>query len=123
MWPTACKHIYKIENNIYFDVLETNEIFEFVVDNKSKDLEISEDSYLIYCDQNDLHTLNEKIIEKFGDTKSSQLMWKSENNIEVKKDTAEMLFKLLNTLEDNEDVQNVSSNFEMSEEALQSLTE
>ena len=102
---------------------QENDIFEFVVENKSKDLEISEDSYLIYCDQNDLHTLNEKIINKFGETKSSQLIWKSDNNIDVQKDTAEKLFKLLYTLEDNEDVQNVSSNFEVSEEILQTLTE
>ena len=101
---------------------QENEIFEFAIDNKSKDLEVSEDSYLVYCDQNDLHALNEKIIEKFGETKSSQLMWKSENNIEVQKDTAEKLFKLLNTLEDNEDVQSVSSNFEVNDEILQNLT-
>ena len=44
---------------------QENEIFEFAVDNESKDLEVSEDEYLIYCDQNDLHTLNEKIIKKF----------------------------------------------------------
>ena len=71
----------------------------------------------------DLHILNEKIIEKFGETKSSQLTWKSENNINVQKDSAEKLFKLLNTLEDNEDVQNISSNFEVSEEILQTLTQ
>ena len=46
----------------------------------------------------------------------------SENNIKVQKDSAETLFKLLNTLEDNEDVQNVSSNFEVSEEILQNYT-
>ena len=44
-------------------------LFEFVVDNGTEDLEINEDEYIIYCDQNNLHTLNEKIIEKFGDTK------------------------------------------------------
>ena len=97
-------------------------IKELSLIHKSKDLEISEDSYLIYCDQNDLHTLNEKVIEKFGETKSSQLIWRSENNINIKKDNAEKLFKLLNTLEDNEDVQNVSSNFDVSEEVLHSLT-
>ena len=42
--------------------------------------------------------------------------------IEVEKETAEKLFKLLNSLEENEDVQNVSSNFEVSEEILASLT-
>ena len=93
-----------------------------LVENESKDLEVNEDSYLIYCNQDDLHALNEKIINKFGDTKSSQLMWKSENNVDVQKDTAEKLFKLLNTLEDNEDVQSVSSNFEVNDEILQTLT-
>lgn len=99
------------------------ELFEFVVDNGSEDLEINDEEYIIYCEQNDLHILNEKIIKKFGNTNSSQLIWKSENNINVQKETAEKLFKLLNTLEDNEDVQSVSSNFEVSEEILQSLTQ
>ena len=69
-----------------------------------------------------LENSKNEIIEKFGETKSSQLMWKSENNIEVQKDTAEKLFKLLNTIEDNEDVQSVSSNFEVNDEILQNLT-
>ena len=99
------------------------ELFEFVVDHGSEDLEVNKDEYVIYCDQNNLHTLNESIIEKFGKTTSTQLTWKSENNINVQKNTAEQLFKLLNNLEDNEDVQNVSANFEVSEEVLQALTQ
>ena len=101
---------------------QEDEIFEFALENKSKNLEVNENVYLIYCDQNDLHILNEKIIKKFGETKSSQLVWKNENNIDGQKDNAEKLFKLLNTLEDNEDVQSVSSNFEVSDEILQTLT-
>ena len=49
-------------------------------------------------------------------------MWKSDTSVEVEKDSAEKLFKLLNALEDNDDVQGVSSNFEVSEETLASLT-
>ena len=102
---------------------QENELFEFVVDNGTEDLEINEDEYIIYCDQNNLHTLNEKIIEKFGDTNSFELTWKSENNINVEEETADKLFKLLNVLEDNEDVQSVSSNFEVSDEVLQTLAQ
>ena len=100
-----------------------DELFEFAVDNGSEDLEVNEDEYTIYCDQNNLHILNEKIIEKFGKTKSSELTWKSQNNIDVQEDTAEKLFKLLNILEDNEDVQSISSNFEVTDEVLQSLVQ
>jgi len=100
-----------------------DELFEFVVDNGSEDLEINDEEYIIYCDQNKLHNLNEKIIAKFGQTISSELIWKSDNNIYVEKETAEKLFKLLNALEENEDVQVVSSNFEINEDDLVSLTQ
>ena len=52
----------------------------------------------------------------------TDLVWKSDTSVEVEKDSAEKLFKLLNALEDNDDVQGVSSNFEVSEEILASLT-
>ena len=98
------------------------EIFDFSVENGSEDLEINEEDYVIYCEQSVLHILNNKIISKFGSTKSADLIWKSGTSVEVEKNSAEKLFKLLNALEDNDDVQGVSSNFEVSEETLASLT-
>lgn len=98
------------------------ELFEFIVENGSKDFEVNQEEYQIYCDQNELHNLNEKIVKKFGQTNSSELIWKSENSINVEKQAAEKLFKLLNILEENDDVQVVSSNFEVSDEILSSLT-
>ena len=79
--------------------------------------------YEIYCNQNQLHLLNEKIINKFGPTSECILIWKSESNIEIEKESAEKLFKLMNTLEENEDVQSVSSNFDISEETMQTLSQ
>jgi len=98
------------------------EIFDFSVENGSEDLEVNEEDYIIYCEQSVLHILNNKIVSKFGSTKSAELIWKSDTSVEVEKDSAEKLFKLLNALEDNDDVQGVSSNFEVSEETLASLT-
>ena len=99
------------------------EIFDFSVENGSQDLEINEEDYVVYCDQSALHSLNNKIISKFGSTKSADLIWKSDTSVEVEKDSAEKLFKLMNTLEENEDVQSVSSNFDISEETMQTLSQ
>ena len=99
-----------------------DDLFDFAVEHGSEDIESNTDEHIIYCSQSILHELNEKIIEKYGQTLSAELIWKSDNSIEVQKETAEKLFKLLNSLEDNEDVQGVSSNFEVSEEILNSLT-
>ena len=102
-------------------VLE-EELFEFIIENGSEDYEITDDEYLIYCDQKNLHNLNEKIINRYGKTNFANLVWKSDINISVQKESAEKLFKLLNNLEENEDVQVVSSNFEVADEILTSLT-
>ena len=97
-------------------------LFEFVVENNSNDLDSNENEYTIYCDPSVLHALNEKIISEFGQTLSAQLIWKADITTQVDKESAEKLFKLIDILEDNEDVQVVSSNFEVSDEILSSLT-
>ena len=101
--------------------INEEELFDFIVENGSEDYEINEDEYNIYCDQKHLHQLNQKIIEKFGPTNFTGLIWKSENDISVSKEKAETLFKLLDILDENEDVQAVSSNFDVSDDVLESL--
>ena len=101
--------------------IDEEELFDFIVENGSEDYELNEDEYNIYCDQKILHQLNQKIIDKFGPTNFTGLIWRSENEISVSKDKAETLFKLLNILEENEDVQAVSSNFDVSDDVLESL--
>ena len=102
--------------------INEEELFDFIVENGSEDYEINEDEYNIYCDQQTLHELNQKITEKFGQTNFCGLIWKSDNEITVSKEKADSLFKLLNILEENEDVQAVSSNFDVSDDVLNSLT-
>ena len=110
--------------NIAFDRDLVNEetLLEFLVENETDDYETSDNEYLIYCDQNQLHHLNDKINHTFGQTNYSNLVWKSKSTISIKKETADKLFKLLEVLEDNDDVQGVSSNFEVDEDVLTSLT-
>ena len=102
--------------------INEEELFDFIIENGSEDYELNEDVYNIYCDQIILHQLNQKIIERFGPTNFTGLIWKSENEISVSKEKAETLFKLLNILEENEDVQVVSSNFDVSDDILNMLT-
>ena len=58
----------------------------------------------------------------FGQTNYANLIWKSKNSINIDKESADKLFRLLEILEDNDDVQGVSSNFEVDEEVMSSLT-
>ncbi len=103
-------------------LVKEDDLFEFLIENETDDYDVSDDEYVIYCDQNKLHQLNHKIIQTYGQTNYSNLVWKSRNSINIDKESADKLFKLLEILEDNDDVQGVSSNFEVDENVMSSLT-
>ena len=103
-------------------LVKEEELFDFLVENETDDYEVNDEDYIVYCDQNNLHQLNDKINKKYGHTNFTNLIWKSRNTINIDKETANKLFKLLEVLEDNDDVQGVSSNFEVDENVMSSLT-
>jgi transcriptional/translational regulatory protein YebC/TACO1 len=59
---------------------------------------------------------------KFGEPKKAGLVWRPQNTVPVDDDNGEKLMKLIETLEDNDDVQNVYSNFEISDALLAKLS-
>ena len=59
--------------------------------------------------------------KKFGEPASAKFVWRPKTNVPTHGDAAESLMKLLDTLEDLDDVQNVYSNEEISEEELKRL--
>ena len=104
------------------NLVKEEDLFDFLLENETDDYDVNDDEYIIYCDQNKLHQLNDKIIKTYGQTNYSNLIWKSKNSVNIDKETADKLFKLLEILEDNDDVQGVSSNFEVDENVMSSLT-
>ena len=98
-----------------------SDIFNFAIECGSVDFESNEDDFSIFCDIKDYNDLIQKFTSKFGNPKSNQLIWRSKTKVKLGIDNAQILFKLINTLEDNEDVQNISSNFEINEEIMNQL--
>jgi transcriptional/translational regulatory protein YebC/TACO1 len=65
--------------------------------------------------------VREGLEAKFGSAESAVLSWKPQNTIELDADSAGTMLKLIDALEDNDDVQNVSSNFEIDDDVLAQL--
>ena len=103
-------------------LVNEEDLFDFLVENNTDDYEVLDNQYIIFCEHNQLHILNDKINKTFGQTNYSNLVWKSKNTINIERESAIKLFKLLEILEDNDDVQGVSSNFEVDEDVMSSLT-
>jgi transcriptional/translational regulatory protein YebC/TACO1 len=59
---------------------------------------------------------------KFGEPRKAALVWKPQNTVAVNDDQGEKLFKLIESLNEHDDVQNVYANFEVSDALLQKLS-
>ncbi|MDR1560957.1 MAG: YebC/PmpR family DNA-binding transcriptional regulator [Holosporaceae bacterium] len=98
------------------DKISENEMFETVVDAGAKDLVTTSDFFEVICSLEQLSSVRDTLMKKFGDPKEARITWKPKNMVAVSTETAKTLFKLIETLEDNDDIQLVVANCEWSEE-------
>jgi YebC/PmpR family DNA-binding regulatory protein len=87
-------------------------------DNVESDAEVHE----ITCAPDDFSSVRDALEKKFGEASEARLQWRPTNTTIIEGDTAESLMKLIDALEDNDDVQNVYANYEVSDETLQRLS-
>jgi transcriptional/translational regulatory protein YebC/TACO1 len=59
---------------------------------------------------------------KFGEPRKAALVWKAQNTVAINDEQGEKLFKLIETLNEHDDVQNVYANFEVSDALMQKLS-
>jgi len=104
------------------DVDSAEEVFEVAVEAGAEDVESDEDGHEIVCAAEALHAVAKSLEARFGEPRSAMLSWRPLATIPVDEEQAETLFRLLEALEDNDDVQRVSSNYEMADEVFERLS-
>ncbi|VAV88314.1 Probable transcriptional regulatory protein YebC [hydrothermal vent metagenome] len=98
-------------------------MFEAALEAGAEDVVSDENEHVIYCAREQMVEVAAALEEKFGEAKAANLVWKAQNNIEVEGKSAATLLKMLEVLEDCDDVQNVYANFDISDEVMASLEE
>jgi YebC/PmpR family DNA-binding regulatory protein len=104
------------------DIASADDMFEAALEAGADNVESDESSHEVTCAPEDFNTVREAMENAFGAPEESGLIWKPQNTIEVSEAHASTLLKLLDVLDDNDDVQNVSSNFDISDDILATLT-
>jgi YebC/PmpR family DNA-binding regulatory protein len=97
-------------------------ILEAAIEAGAENAESSEAEHEITCAVEDFIAVRDALEESLGSAQSAQFTWKPLNTIAVDEDQAGTLLKLFNTLEDNDDVQQVSANFEIADDIMAKLT-
>ncbi len=68
------------------------------------------------------HDVAKALEAKFGEPRKAAMLWKPQNTIAVDDEQGEKILKLIDALDDNEDVQNVYANFEVSDALVQKMS-
>ena len=94
------------------------EMLEAAVEAGAGDCETTGDGHEINCDPDDLNEVRDALERRFGASRSAGLTWKPQTTVPVDESRADSLVRLLETLEDNDDVQRVSANFDIPADVL-----
>jgi transcriptional/translational regulatory protein YebC/TACO1 len=81
----------------------------------------SEAGHEVYASQETFHEVAKALEAKFGEPRKAALTWKPQNTIAVDDEVGEKLLKLIDNLNEHDDVQNVYANFEVSDALLAKL--
>jgi YebC/PmpR family DNA-binding regulatory protein len=97
------------------------DMFEAAIDAGANDLESDAEQHIVTCATEELNAVRDALESRFGPATSAKLVWRPKTGSPIDEDTATTLFKLFETLEDSDDVQNVYSNFEVAEDVMARL--
>ena len=100
---------------------EENEIFELSTNNGANDFKVEAEFYEIFSEKSDLHSLQIKLEKKY-ELSFSGVIYHPKNTIKVDKEGFEKIINFIETLEDDDDVQKVYSNFEVDQKILEELS-
>jgi YebC/PmpR family DNA-binding regulatory protein len=95
-------------------VASEDEMFEAALDVGADNI-IDGDNFEIVCSMERLSSVRDKLTARFGDPLEAKVAWIPKNTVTVDGEVAKTLFKLMETLEDNDDVQSVTANYEVPE--------
>jgi YebC/PmpR family DNA-binding regulatory protein len=90
-------------------------MLEAAIDAGGDDVVSNENGHEIYTSQESLRDVAKALEAKFGEPRKAAMIWKPQNSLIVDDEQGEKLLKLIENLEENDDVQNVYANFEVSD--------
>ena len=98
-----------------------DQMFEAALEAGADDVASDEEGHTIQCAPESLGAVRETLEKKFGPPERAKLTWKPQATIPLDEESARTLLKLLDVLEDNDDVQSIVANYEIADELMARL--
>ncbi len=103
------------------DAGDEDTVLEAAMEAGAEDIESSEDGHTIWTAAEDLHGVSSALETALGEPKEVKLAWKPNLTVEMDEKGASTLLKLIDTLDDDDDVQTVWGNYEIPDAVMEKL--
>ena len=103
------------------DAGDADTIMMAAIEAGAEDVESSEDGHYIWCADTDLNDVSNALEAELGESDATRLVWKPTTTTELDLAAMQKLMNLIDALEDDDDVQRVTTNFEASDEVMAQL--
>jgi YebC/PmpR family DNA-binding regulatory protein len=100
---------------------DDEKVFEAALEAGAEDVSSSEDGHEIWTAQGDLHEVAKALEPVLGEAEGAKLAWRPQTMVEVDEKDAGTLFKLIDALDDDDDVQTVWGNYEVPDAVMERL--
>ena len=100
---------------------DADTVFEAALEAGAEDVQSSDDGHEIWTAQGDLHEVAKALEPVLGEAEGAKLAWRPQTMVEVDEKDAATLFKLIDALDDDDDVQTVWGNYEVSDAIMERL--
>ncbi len=104
------------------DVASEDDMLEAAIEAGGDNVESDAEAHEITCAPEQLNAMRDALEQRFGPAQSAKLGWRPQTTAPIADEAADKLFKLLEALDDSDDVQTVIANYEVSDETLLRLT-
>lgn len=101
---------------------DADKVMDAAIEAGADDVQSSEDGHAILCAFENVGDVSKALEASLGEAETVKIIWQPQNNVPVDEDRAQSLMKLVGTLEDDDDVQNVYANFEVDEATMARLS-
>jgi len=104
-------------------VASADDMFEMAAEAGADNVESDEEWHVVTCETTSLSEVRDMLTEKYGDPETARMAWKAKDPAELDLEKAEKIVKLIDVLEDNDDVQYVEGNFTIPDAIAEKLSE
>ncbi len=120
----AVSHMFAHVGEVTYpsEVGSAEKVLDAAIEAGADDVVSDDSGHIITCEFEQMSSAAAALEKTLGPASSVKAVWRANLSTEVNEDHAESILKLIATLEDNDDVQSVYANFDVSEEILKKLT-